>query len=559
MAQLHSDSSTNTENTAVPGGAGVIPDGTGVTSDGAGFETRPQAAVRIGTIAIIVLMVVLVHLPTFFLPMNRDSGTFAYGGWRILHGGLPYADFWDNKLPGVFYINALAIALFGATTRGLALFQTLYGAATALAFFAVARRFASGRAALVATLLFAFYHGSYGMNEEGNYTESYIALPALIAVLLAVDLSKRRISYPTLFFAGALGAAAGLIKQPVTSVVPAIMLYLIFLHRGRSGCRAAGVVALGAVFVAAVSIAWMSASGILPSAIDANLRFNRLYFIDAYTDGWSSGRWNLMRGLAITALPIAGAAAAIVSGRLRRLSTPIGWLLIPWFALDLAGLAMGGRFYPHYFLSILPSTLLLTAVFMDSLRTRWALLAASAAGLLLMIGPVWRVEGSLPEEKAFPVASAVEREYHAVHWILTRRLREGATLAAEDVAYWIKKRTNPNDMIYVWGYDPRIGFLAQRAFPSRYIHLHPLGVTGFDRDARILELARDIEEHRPKYIVDQSPILPTTAPPLGMPGSPPSWSQFFRLDGYEPVKEVVARHYEPVDVVRNCVIFQLKK
>jgi len=144
---------------------------------------------------LITLAFIAVRAPDFLLPMNRDSGLFAYGGWRILHGELPYKDFWDNKLPGVFYINALAMKLFGVGTAGLVVFQMIYVMATAWAFFAVARKFCSHRASFMATFLFAFYHGGYGLSEDGNCTETYVGLPALIAVLLLLNWSRHRRGY----------------------------------------------------------------------------------------------------------------------------------------------------------------------------------------------------------------------------------------------------------------------------------------------------------------------------------------------------------------------------
>ena len=535
------------------------------------LNRRPFRAGRCWPWVLAALVAVMVRLPDFWLPMNRDGGVFAYGGWRVLHGELPYLHFWDNKLPGVFYINALAIRLFGASVGGLVVFQMLYGAATALTFLAVGRRICGHKAALITALIFAFYHGGYGLNEEGNFTESYIALPALAAVLLLVDWSRERRGCLIPAIAGALGLAAGLIKQPAAAVVPAMVLFVAFSGSRRSRYAAAAAVLAGAAAVWALFVLWLVSKGILSAAIDANIVYNRLYLIDAYTSGSPVVPWNLLRGIVLAALPLAGAIAGTVATAFRPpTSSPaarqhedgvrgVGWLLVPWFLIDLVGVASGGRFYSHYFVAVLPSALLLTGVFIDSLpRTRASVWAAGAAGLFLFFGPVWSVGSSSPENRYTPVTSIAMQEHRAVQWVLERRLALGVTSAAEDIAAWVGARTSPSDTIYVWGHDPRIGFLARRAFPCRYVHVHPLAAGGFNRDARIRELARALAARRPEYIVDQSAILPLTAPPLDSPHAPPSKYQFFRLDGYEPVKEVVARDYRPVARVRGCVIFGLR-
>ncbi|HOP79537.1 MAG TPA: glycosyltransferase family 39 protein [Armatimonadota bacterium] len=513
---------------------------------------------------VVAITAAVCRIPDFYFPMNRDSGLFAYGGWRILHGALPYTDFFDNKLPGVFYINALAIQLFGPTTQGLVIFQMIYVAITACVFFAIARRLCSFRASLVISLLFAFYHGSYGLSDGGNYTETYIALPALLGLLLLLKWSDHRTGLLAPFAAGALVAVSALIKQPAASLAGAMVLFLLLGDHRKRGYAPALAVIAGAAAVAGLTVVWMALSGILKDAIDANLVFNRLYFDDSYTYGIKRMPWNVLRGLNMVALPVFGAIGGIISLRLRRTSAAgAAWLLIPWFILDLFGLAMGGRFYTHYFIAILPSAFLLTGVLIDAaVRSTKSALIVAAAGLILFCGPIWKMENTSDLVLAgSPVCSIAERQYYALYWIMTRRIPKPheAMLPAEMIADWIEQNTSESDMIYVWGWDTRIAFLSQRALPSRYLHTHPLGATGFNRDKRIQELADSIEKHRPAYIVDTSPLMPTTAPPLD-PTAPkaPQFSPFFRLDGYEPVQDVVARHYRLVTVISGCPIYEAK-
>lgn len=522
------------------------------------LEAKSQKR-NIRPLALIAIITAACRVPDFFLPVSRDSGLFAYGGWRILHGALPYKDFWDNKLPGVFYIDALAIRLFGPSTYGLVIFQMIYVAITAMVFYATIRRFCRPTGAFITTVLFAFYHGSYGLSDGGNYTETYIALPVLLAVLLLLNWNDKRRGYAIPFLAGVLVAIAALIKQPAGLLAVAMALFILFGDRRRRDYAGAGMIILGACSVAILTVAWMAHNGILSDAIDANLVFNKLYFKDSYTGYLPAILLNLLRGMILVALPLMGAIGGAISLVLRR--APLAWLLVPWFVLDLLGLAMGGRFYNHYFLVILPSTFILTGILIDTVcRSRKAIILTVAAGLLLFIGPVWKYENTAnPKLKDLPVCSIAEQEYHAINWIANRRLQLGVQLPAEEIASWIKDHTNDSDMIYVWGWETRIAFLSLRPFPTRYLHTHPLGATGFDRDTRIRELARDLKKRRPKYIVDDSALMPTTAPPLD-PSQPvpKQFSKFFRLDGYEPVQEVVTKYYKPVAIVGGCIIYEAR-
>lgn len=506
---------------------------------------------------LIAVTAIIIRLPDFFIPINRDSGLFAYGGWRILHGALPYADFFDNKLPGIFYLNAFALRIFGVNNSSLVIFQLIYSVLSTWVFYAVAVKISGRKAALAASLLFAFFSGSYGLAENGNYTECYVALPMLIAALLVLRKPTDALSAA---LAGILVAIAAIIKQPAASLAGALVIYVLFIGKGRSRFVSAAMVLIGAGAVAGLMIAWMAHKGILAEAIQANVVFNRLYFRDAYTFGLGVAKWNLLRGIVLIALPLVGAMGGIIwLAMSKTLSKNIGLLLIPWFILDMAGVAMGGRFCNHYFLAMLPSMFLLCAVFFDgAIRSRRTVLAAVLVGSALIVGPVWHWERSCQACSGVPVSSIAEREYHALNWIFTERIPHGKMLPFEAIAEWIRNNTSESDTIYVWGWETRVGFVARREFCSRYLHMHPLGATGFDRDRRIRELAHDIETRKPKYIVDTNPLIPTTAPPLSSAPALASTSPFFRLDGYEPVKDVVARLYAPRVVIAGCIIYGLR-
>jgi hypothetical protein len=505
-------------------------------------------------LAIIAVAVILSRLPEFFVPINRDSGLFAYAGWRVLHGAHPYIDFWDNKLPGVFYLNALGMGLFGATTTGLVIFQMIYVTITGWLFYLLGRRFTCQWVALTATVLFVFYHGSYCLVESGNFTETYLALPELAAVLLMLRWSGERKGLVLPFAAGVMGALAGIIKQPAGLIVPVVMLYAVFSGDKRRGLAAALATVVGVGIVAAFLVFWLSAGGMLPEAINANIVFNKLYFLESYTYGLPAAKTWLVKSSVGAALPIFGIVAGLVALCCRRRKDASIWLFAPWVFFGLVGLSMGGRFTNHYFIQILTWSMLLWAIFAERVRaTKRGRIALAAISFVLMVGPVWRVTWEASVGKV-EVESVVASQLHTVDWIINRRLGEGAVQPFEQVASWVRAKSTPDDSIYVWGWDTRIAFLAKRRIPSRYLHTHPLGAQGFDRDRRILELKGDLERGKPKFIIDGSAALPTTAPPLRGP-VPPSFCWFFRLDGYEPIKELVAKRYHPVENIGGYIIY----
>jgi hypothetical protein len=55
---------------------------------------------------------VIVRLPSLVQPMGADQGLYAYVGERILAGGLPYVDAWDQKPPAVHVTYAVLRAIW---------------------------------------------------------------------------------------------------------------------------------------------------------------------------------------------------------------------------------------------------------------------------------------------------------------------------------------------------------------------------------------------------------------------------------------------------------------
>ncbi len=99
------------------------------------IQARPRALTGANWMKLVLAALVLVFVVSLqYAPsvsqQRRDSGIFAYTGKVITEGGLPYADAWDNKLPGVYYIDALAFLLFGTNLWALWLIENFTGGLT---------------------------------------------------------------------------------------------------------------------------------------------------------------------------------------------------------------------------------------------------------------------------------------------------------------------------------------------------------------------------------------------------------------------------------------------
>ena len=499
----------------------------------------------IAAIGAAALVVLLMQAADFYLPMNRDSGTFAYGGWRILSGGIPYRDFWDNKPPGIFYLNALAFALFGPRTTAVVWLQLPVFLASAYALYRVYRLHLDKAAAAAALTVYALYASSYALKEEGNFTECY-SVPFVIGAVWLAERWRRRRSAWLLFASGVLVGMAALARQSALSDAAAIALWVLIVSlRERGGWPAAlgkgCVVALGVLAAVGPVLVIYATNGLLGELSWAVYGYNRLYFRDAYTVGWTYVT-RIMADVLPVVWPLL--AATVLTGVVRLRRERSDDLLLPglWFASGCSAILMAGRFYPHYFVQILPACALFFGYVFQRVvvgRQGWARKFPAAIAVAAALAAV----------------GLLAPQIRAWRWIAVNRVSSHQMTASEATARYIRDRSGPRDYVYVWGMNPTIAFMAQRRMSSRYIHLFPLEAATPQRKARIAELARDLRDRSPEFIVDESELKPAIAPPLDSPYSPPVAGFLFRLDGFDEIKAIVREHYRLVTVIKGEKVF----
>jgi 4-amino-4-deoxy-L-arabinose transferase-like glycosyltransferase len=218
-------------------------------------------------------------------------------------------------------------------------------------------------------------------------------------------------------------------------------------------------------------------------------------------------------------------------------------LLLIWFAVSFAGVMVGGRFYAHYFLQTLPSLCLIGARgvtgILSSLKARsesfrrviiallvigftFTLVRFHGRGVLLAIDWARGTTNRLNAVWYHNVRDHEERMVAAV----VRDIPDGADAADRLGLEAIRAgspRTRgaggPSDYVFVWGYRPEIYFWSGLLPASRFLSTQPLtGVPAdvhyFANDYRSVlddavtsrarvQLVRDLEETKPKYIVDE--------------------------------------------------------
>jgi hypothetical protein len=363
-----------------------------------------------------------------------DATLFAYGGRLIANGAIPYLDFWDNKPPGIFYIEALSYWLFGTTWLGPTLVQAAVHVATVRAFAWAARRLAPdrplSRISFVVVLTLMMNLPMFTM-DGANLTQNYLLLP----VALALGLLNPLASSPALAAwagAGALSGMAFLIRPnaialgwlallslalhvplPWRSNAPAQTLCGLPAWRRHECLRAVLCFAGGGALPLALTSAYFAAHGVLGEMWFASLTYNVTDYKELFLNRptlsdarryfmfeWRFGLNGLYAaGVAGSALLLARGRSlvSIDSGRTASLIV----LSLSWVLCELSLVIATGHPYPHYLLMLVPSgALFASLLFAEASAPRltgrikgpagWVLRAVGVSLLVLACAPVVR-------------------------------------------------------------------------------------------------------------------------------------------------------------------------
>ncbi len=495
--------------------------------------------------------------------LYQDDGLWFTAAEEILRGHALYREIYFDKPPAAALLYALLFKLFGAHILTIRLFTVLYSVAVSWALYMFGRWLYDRRTGLLAAAMFAVFSTTYTTGHvQGLNTDFLMTLPNTAAAFLLAR-SRVCLSRRTAFIGGAL---VGVAFQVNPKGVFALIFFAILLIAARrwfdndtqrhalKESLLLFVFALAGTAVGSLPflayIAWIhSLTAYWLYVWDWGRRYADYYPLwkavwPALTQSMNYFLFNntlLVALLFIVAITIKNRKQGADGSETGRIFASDVTMLI-WFAVSYAGLSVGGRFFGHYFLDIMPVLCLigargLTAI-ISKLRARSRAIRIGAVALLILgflftlerfhgrtitLATDW-VRGTRSEETKQWFHERLKREERMAA-ALVRELPEGAESAdlrgLEDIRA-DGPRTRPprssEDYLFVWGYRPELYYWSGLLPASRYLSSQPL--TGVPADVHYFsdysvvldedqtsraraELLSDLEQTRPKYIIDE--------------------------------------------------------
>lgn len=374
-----------------------------------------------------------------------DEGSFCTLGQELLHGHLPYRDYFNEKMPLQYVWTA---AVMRVSTIGIEGTRLAAGISLAAVFsmFAYQLRFRSLTESMPPLLLLGVVCA--GMRGYNNSAEASLAvLYGLAAMLIARDDNSQGHARAVALGLGLIHGLAIGFRQ--TGVACAIV---VLASPWVSGCRKAFV--SGVVIALSGWIGLLAAIGLEPSQL-----WNALFFFAGASD---TAQYFLAEatGRAFTLVWLALLIALVwTSAERRRALWTVAWLLaiaVPFF----------GR--------------------LDAFRL-WP--STVAASLLLL--PMVMQRKQLLQGLSMLIAAAA----------LMSRLGRPETFEKDaEIASYLRRQTSTQDFIWVAPWRPNVYCLSSRESASRFYFVLPWTAQDRVRD----EIMSDLERRKPKVIVDVS-------------------------------------------------------
>ena len=260
-----------------------------------------------------------------------------------------HAHVWLHKPPLMTWLIAVSYALFGVNELALRVPSVLLSSALVLLVFAIARRFASERAALLAAALAAWQARSLLLVAGVRATDHIdvgmtfaVALGALAALRAAESLGEARF-WPRVALAGAATAGAYYVKETPALVVPALLFFALSARGATWRVRVAATgLALGVALALVLPWQLYTAHAYPEIAAFARARGRRYFMnvVDSQGGPWYYHLANLPVDFGWLA-PVALFWLALESLRTRPELRPIAaWVALVYGAFSLAATKM---------------------------------------------------------------------------------------------------------------------------------------------------------------------------------------------------------------------------
>jgi 4-amino-4-deoxy-L-arabinose transferase-like glycosyltransferase len=486
----------------------------------------------------IVLLTTAIRLPSLVHPQPIDSeAMYSVVADEIVDGGRPYIDAVERKPPLLFWTYAAVFKVAGKFNwKALHIVALVWTLFAMVGLYVIGRELFDRNAGLIAAFFYSVFQPWWTWKNLTFDSEMLMNLPIIWAWAIAFRQSSSPLR-PELFVAGALLGAAVLLKQPAAIAAVPLGIYLLLpsYRVSRRLTRANSI-----IHATMLTLGFFASLGLVTIVLwEQGILHETFYWTIADHDiphvFWQKGIVNTLIFLGACLPLLFGAIMAcrykseIWTGKMAERTALLGLL-----AASAIGAVSGARFYPHYYVQLIPPLVLLAAPYYARLWSR------------TIQPPHWLLRPRV----TYAWLALTVIAFSIKHWtgLAPRRV-------PSEAGRYLFTHSDPADRIFVWGQSEGIYLDAHRRPACRYITTFPLTgyvfggpIPGFDTRSRILPgawstLERDFARHPPTYIVD---------------AQPDPKSAHYPVKDFPILAKLLAERYKPVAQTAEGVIYRMR-
>jgi Dolichyl-phosphate-mannose-protein mannosyltransferase len=405
-----------------------------------------------------VLLICIVRIRLADAPMERDEGEYAYAGWKILRGGLPYLDFYNMKLPGVYFSYALIFKLIGETISAVRLTVLGLNLATAFFIFKIGERSSSGWISAGVYLLLSM--GFAGQGFIAN-TEFFVVFWAILGILLSFEKEK-----PVFFLLAGICFALSFLMKQHTAIYSIFILFYIW-QQSRDAfafLKKIGFLVIG-TFIPLSTLAFY----IYKNHLWDNFYYWVIQYAAAYSKILSPTLSNIstFRAIALENLCfwLINFTWIFLFFKNKAYRADKNWkTCVVFFGVSVLTTVPGWYFRPHYFQLLYPAAALLVAYGFK--HVKWDFSIGRHLITATMVLNISFLSGIIVNSGFYFIKTPVE---------ITHKIYRGTYFTEiKNLGEYLNKITQTDDKIGLYSCDPQLLFYANRAAASGFLYRYPL-------------------------------------------------------------------------------------
>lgn len=479
--------------------------------------------------------------------LDVDESQFAGFAHALMDGGKPYTASVDTKPLMIYWFFQSVFTLFGRYNMiAVHAVTIMWTYLTTITLYRIAKEERSHVTACWVAILMTVFSTAYLPKFISTSITSLMILPLSLAALMALKATKTEtaLSYLQALLGGALVATGFLFKYQGGIQIVVMILFFWVLRKQTGLTKSFGLslmASVGFIIPVGLFLLYLRHTGVWNDFVLWSFEGSFKY-IQAGKDTIPFVENMTKKGglFVISTLLLWGLTLLRLTDKNKPLISSEKLALL-WFFFGLIPVCMGGRFYGHYFLQILPPLCLMAGGRIEAFMKRSESSKKLVLSLMIIPAIIFFV----------PRLSMARLEKFAPDDELTKQ---------QHIGEFIKNNSAPSDTLFVWGFATGIYFHAERKAVSRFLWADVLtgkvpGSTlsnqkDFDTSAYINPkawsfLMADFLAHPPTFIVD------TASCDLH------NYSKY-PVEHYPDLKLYLETNFVKWDKVENCEIYKNK-